>query len=358
MATKRVKDVDTMFEDLKAQLTEQVEVRNRTRIEGLEKTIEELKEANRKLCSAVKRVDTEQENFQLMNLLINNIKNKLKDSEDKEAADKIVYSFLECFFEKDFNENTYDTPLWLGCAAQYYSNKETVIELLKILGFYVPQNVEMFRLPQDWTEEELDIVFSTMSKHYVCNNCIYEQNLRWWTPNALWSVKQVCTIPTYTEIPWQFLLRNPNLKKEKYLKKIGEMATKEEYTSGWRYFFKIDKYQELTTKELSLIINNINAAEFVVKDRFKEVIDFLLKHIDLITNEVLLDKLYEKYKDSYSFEVLKCIFKMPMKYIEDYAVSKSDPIDWLKRNRELLTAEQIAQLLKAITESINKEFSI
>ena len=47
-----------------------------------------------------------------------------------------------------------------------------------------------------------------------------------------------------------------------------------------------------------------------------------------------------------------------MKYIEDYALSKNNPIDWLKRNRELLTAEQITQLLKAITESINKEFSI
>lgn len=353
---KRTKDIDTLFDEIKIQMAEQIEANNKAKIENLEKENDNLREINNKLLKAVKKADTVQENFNLMNLLVDNIKSRIDHAEGFEEQTKVVYEFLSCVFTKDFVENTYDTPLWLGCLVQYYSNKDTIIEILKVLGFKLPQNIESFRLPQDWTEEELDIVFNTMGKHIVCNNQTYEENLRFWKPYALDSVKTVCNTSTYSEIPWQFLLRNPNLKKEKYLKKIGEMSTKQEYISGWRYLFKIDKYQELTQDELITIIAGIDAIEFTPKH--DKVNDFLLRHLELVINDTILEKLYDKYKGSYTFEVNKCIFKMPIKYIEDYAVHKDNPFEWLKRNKELLTTEQTKKLLESIIKHANKEFDI
>ena len=47
----------------------------------------------------------------------------------------------------------------------------------------LPKNIENFRLPIDWTEEEMDIFFENMYKHVNCNGCSYKENLRYWLNN-------------------------------------------------------------------------------------------------------------------------------------------------------------------------------
>jgi D-mannonate dehydratase len=124
-----------------------------------------------------------------------------------------------------------------------------------------------------------------MRKHIVCNSCTYADNLRFWHPHALDDVYNVCyNCLTYTEIPWQFLLRNPNLLNKKYLKKIGKMAYEEPYVSGWRYLFAIDKYQDLTDEQLKTIIKEIDGAEANISKE-NSVSEFLLRHLDLIEDD-------------------------------------------------------------------------
>ena len=105
----------------------------------------------------------------------------LKNSLDDEK----VYSLFDLIFEKDFVEDLYEVPLWLGILTQYYSHKDEAIEFLRLLDVKLPDKIENFRLPIDWTEQELDIFFDTMYNHVNCNCCVYERNLRFWGKNSL-----------------------------------------------------------------------------------------------------------------------------------------------------------------------------
>lgn len=285
-------------------------------------------------------------------------KDRLGNIQEKAVRPEFVYNLLKLFFEPDFEESTYDCPIWLGAVVNFYSHRDIVVRLLKVLDIYVPNNIEKFRLPQDWTTEELDIVFATMGNHIVCNGCTYADNLRFWKAHALYDVYEICyNCKTYSEIPWQFLLRNPNLLNKKYLKKIGKMAHEEPHVSGWRYLFKIEDYQELTENQIKIIIDSINPYVTIERNKFKYVNEFLLEHIGLITNTSILDQLYEKYKDGYDFKYGDTILNMPAKYLEDFltsVLSPTDAIQWVLSREKKMSKEQKDNLLKFVMSEVLK----
>ena len=276
------------------------------------------------------------------------------DSAPKGTKDELVYTFLKCFYEPDFEESTYDCPLWLGAVTNFYSNRDVVIQLLHALEVKMPSNIETFRLPHEWTEEELDEVFKTMSKHIVCNACTYTDNLRFWAPNALYPVHKLCNCGMYTEIPWQFLLRNPLLLQEKYLSKIGKMAFEENHVAGWRYLFNIDKYQELTEDQLRIIIKNINPHAIIEKDKFKSVNEFLLRHLRLVNSKSLLDSIYNEYKETYDFRYGAKVLQMPSDYLADWITCVPNPLQWIETYHEKLTEKQRKTLKSIVMQSYLK----
>lgn len=280
--------------------------------------------------------------------IVNQLNSRIQETEDKDKKEDFVYHFLELLFKPDFNESTYEVPTWLGAVTNFYSNKEFVIQILNILHVLMPDNIAKFRLPMDWTESELDCFFDTMHNHIVCNGCTFERNLRFWKPFALSSVEDNCNT-NYSEIPWQFVLRNPILLEDKYLKKIGQMAFKEPYISGWNYFYHIDEYQNLTDAQLKTIINNIDsAAANISKDN--DVCKFLLRHIDLVEDCMMLDKLYAKYYDSYDFKYNKIILRMPYSYMKRWAKDYECAYEFIVSNRDKFTKDQRKELLDIILQ--------
>lgn len=343
---KRTKDIDSLFDEIKIQMTEQIEANSKAKIDGLEKENANLKDINNKLLKAAKQADLAQENFTIMNLLVSKLKGNLMKVDDEEKAE-LVYDFLDCFFEKDFMESTYETPLWLGCVAQYYTNRETIIKILRLLDFTLPAGIENFRLPHEWTEEELDVFFDNMSNHVVCNCCYFKDNLRFWRPNALDDPIKVCK-HNFSEVPWQYILRNPIIKKEKYLTRIGEMFCSKEYRSDhWLNFAKITEYQELSEQELKLIIDNIRYTFYNNKD--DGLRRFLFSNVELIENDDFLQILYNFNKGSYDFAYTNTVLKMPYKFIEQH-MKDTKNLEWLKRNKNHFTNEQLRELTIAALE--------
>lgn len=335
-------DVDVLLSEIKSKIIEEVQSTNKETIERLTKENAELAEANRKLLNVSKAVEAGNANYQLFNFLMNRIKKNIEGLDGAEKA-KAVYEFLDCFFEKDFVENTYEVPLWLGCATQYYSNRAEVFSILRALNFQFPNGIDNFRLPLDWTEDELDEVFEHMGNHVNCNNCVFKDNLRFWKPNALDDPIKVCS-QSFTEIPWQYLLRNPLLKKEKYLAEIGRMFCVPKgkyYASQWLHFAYLTKYQELTADEIKIIINNIDYTCYNGKD--DGLRNFLLNNIKLVDNEDFLDILYNYNKGSWDFKRNNTILEMPRRYVKYYMRDTHD-LEWLKNNKDKFTREQITEL--------------
>lgn len=296
---------------------------------------EELRKENRELKNIAASNEKLLSESKIMMMLVDNIK-QFKDDKDK------IYKFLSCIFEKDYEENTYDTPLWIGALTQYYSHKDEVLQLLKIIDVKLPNGVENFRLPIDWTEEEMDIFFSTMSNHVNCNNCVYKDNLRFWSINALDTVECQCKKTLYDEIPWQYVLRNPVLKKEKYLKQIGEHFT-DKYFNNWYKFEEITEYLKLSDEEIKVIIDNIDK---VLLTPEMAALDFIFKNLNLVTDKVMLKKIYDYYKDSYDFKYGNKLFDMPYEYTKKWVSEHTkECMLWVERHRDKLTEEQRKELL-------------
>lgn len=266
----------------------------------------------------------------------------LKNSLDYEK----VYSLFELMFEKDFEENLYEVPLWLGILTQYYSHKDEAIEFLRLLDVELPDKIENFRLPIDWTEQELDIFFDTMHNHVNCNCCVYASNLKFWGKYSLMSVEDQCKKTFYDEIPWQYVLRNPLLKKEKYLKQIGKHMISIP-SSNWSKFSNIDEYLELEPKELKVIFDNIDYQLWANKD--KDITNFILRHIDLIDNKNFLNKVYDFCHNSYDFTCKYKILDMPFTYVKKWCSEHTNnAMNLLRDKKTEFTDEQRNELLAAI----------
>lgn len=266
----------------------------------------------------------------------------LKNSLDDEK----VYSLFELMFEKDFEENSYEVPLWLGILTQYYSHKDEAIEFLRLLDVKLPDKIENFRLPIDWTEQELDIFFDTMHNHVNCNGCVYASNLKFWGKHSLMSVEDQCKKTYYDEIPWQYVLRNPLLKKEKYLEQIGKHMISIP-SSNWSKFSKIDEYLELEPKELKVIFDNIDYQLWANKD--KDITNFILRHIDLIDNKNFLNKVYDFCHNSYDFIFKYKILDMPFTYVKKWCSEHTNnAMNLLRDKKTEFTDEQRKELLAAI----------
>ena len=236
---------------------------------------QKLRNEARQLKEEVKLSNEKCKNSLFIDLISNNIN---KDNFTK---------FLAVVYEKDYEESwsTEETPLWLRVLTEYYSHKNEIIEMFNILNIKRPKDINNFRLPIDWNEEELDIFFDTMRNHYNCNGNFFQYNLHFWSSSSLKSVKEQCN-KNYSEIPWQYVLRNPLLKTEKYLKLMGQKMTE---THG-NNFANIYKYQNLNENEVKIILDNIDYAKLTgLKNN--SIGNFILEYIHLIDNDDFLDKI-------------------------------------------------------------------
>lgn len=229
-------------------------------------------------------------------ILINILKENIKQSEDKR---EFLLNFCNTLFKKDYKVGDSDlknAPLWIVLCTMYYSNMDTIIKLLDLCEINYPDNIYSFILPVEWDETNLDYFMATMKNHCVCNGEYYNNNLQYWTSynKPLMTPKQQCDI-VYSEIPWQFILRNPLLKKEKYLKQIGQNLCSNK--SNWHCFVKLTNYQKLTTDEFLLIIDNIPIDN--IKDKLT-LVQFCKNYVNVLDPnkyKQLLDIFYSELSD-------------------------------------------------------------
>lgn len=250
---------------------------------------EYLKEENKMLKEALSKAERNLrdskntlKDYSFIGIILNGIKDNIKTADNKENK---IYEFLDLIFKKDYEETPcFNMPLWIGAITQYYSNKDYVIEILRLFNIKLPENIENFRLPVDWNEEELDIFFDNMYNHVNCNGCDFAHNLEFWAKNSLYDVKTQCST-CYSEIPWQYVLRNPLLKKKKYLEKIGKNAYSG--NSNWKKFYQISRYLDLSEEEIKIILTNIDYTKLKHDDN---VAAFALNNLKYIEDENFLKK--------------------------------------------------------------------
>lgn len=220
-------NLDCIIQDLVDNVKRQVIDESNSEINSIINENKELKKENEELQKSINDITSQNNDNNLFDSIWGNIKNSLMKKvppEEQLAKNNKIYDFLSLIYDKDYVEKLdANTPLWIGILTQWYSHKNEMIQIMHSLGIPTPYNVFNFRLPVDWTEEELDTFFDTIYNHVNCNGCTYEGNLRFWNDSSLKDVRTQCTA-SYSEIPWQYVLRNPLLKNKKYLAAIGKGA--------------------------------------------------------------------------------------------------------------------------------------
>jgi len=134
-------------------------------------------------------------------------------------------------------------PAWFPLVVNHYRNREFVFQLLDIANVKYPSWAKNLILPYEWDSDVLDIFFANMKNHYVCNGAIFGRNIDFWYRQ--WSQFQfdpiVALSHQYSEVPWQFVLRNPLLVEKKYIDKMIIAISSQPHGE---YFLEIFKYQE------------------------------------------------------------------------------------------------------------------
>lgn len=317
----------------------------------LKKEISELKESQTKLLAEVTELKTQLNDVSIFTSYLDIFKDKIKND------NKFMYQIASMLYDKDYEENTYDTPVWLGVVTQWYSHRHELIALMRILKVKLPDKIDSFRLPIDWTEEELDIMFQYMYNHSNTNNATFENNLRFWGEASLHSVKEQCAgghrdIAWYiSNLPWQYVLRNPNLKKEKFLRLIGEnfFNTSEHYDN----FYALEEYQFLSKEEREIIINSIIPETAFNCDRTKSAIKFCKENMRLIKDKKLLGFICSTIT-SYEIEYSSLPYKMPFDVLLEICENRPDWIMKILCNKSgSFTNKQYIQLF-TIKDDIEK----
>lgn len=285
--------------------------------------------------------------FKLFANAFNCIKQQIELESEKSQRDNKIFEFLTFVFKQDYSvKDEYKAPLWIKSLTAFYSYKETVIEILRMFDCKsIPKNIENFRLPLEWNESEMDMFFDTLNHHSYTNGDTYSGNLQWYNQSSLEDVVKQCQ-RIYSQIPWQFVLRNPILKQSKYLERIGKEIISLHHSNG-NYFYKICDYQDLSDNELKIIIDNLDYVTW--NNSNKEMSSFILSNIRLIDNEIFLSKIYDCFKDGYDFKCRKKIFDMPFNYIKKWTVNHRDTVsEWLRDNKAEIDKEQRRELMEII----------
>lgn len=235
-----------------------------------------------------------------------------------------VESIISDLFEKTFHEETHDCPLHWGLYVNYYKDREQILKILNYAGVEVPYDSSVI-LPHEWDKVALDKFFDRMGSHVNCNGANYKGNLRFWGYRY---AQDPFNHTSYSEIPWQFVLRNPLLNSKEYAFKMAkEMSCKSGFNNGYK-FSKIDEYQDLNDDVIKILVENISLDK---KNMKGDIGQFLIRHVEYVNDDDaletivgILNNMWRSYKEA---------TRLPEKYQIKYARSLSrvdEKIEFLK----------------------------
>jgi hypothetical protein len=300
--------------------TEQVQTNLNTYIAKCNKSELEIIGKNK----TIKELSNNIETLKNTNIIFNEIVGNLnKDN---------IEEFINVIYKQDFNESG-NIPIWFRLIVNYYSHKDKIISFLRYCKIDVPKKVETFRLPFDWNKEELNVFFNNMRNHYCCNGCIYENNLEFWYREGYWDKPIDNCKHSYSEIPWQFILRNPLLNTKEYCDKMADAINEGNHGV---YFYKILDYQNLDEDNLKLLINNIDLTKIKKSsnDMFQNLI---LKNIKILNEEkyeIIYPLVFKVWRE------LDYIIQMPKKYLVRYLHEKGIDAKEIIFKLKVLTKEE------------------
>lgn len=293
------------------------------------------------------------ETIVLDNSIIDILKNQISTKETNEDKNKSVYALFNLLFDKDYNErfSKEDTEEFvLGCLVEFYSHKEDIIKIFKVLGYTSKYDLSKFILPTEWSRDELFYFFDEIDNRSNTNGTCFEDNIQFWKGFAYNTAKEQCDY-RYSNIPWQFVLRNKELKDSDFLMLIGTNINRK--YSGYQ-LLSFDKYLDLTDDEKKIVFSYIDFANINCSS---EGFNLIKRNIHLF-NDKQLEIIFEICKNKYEFSCdWNFISKLPMEFIKKVIENNPEKFKEIldKRYNEYFSVEVKKELFQIYIESLKKK---
>jgi hypothetical protein len=219
----------------------------------------------------------------------------------------------------DFNGmDTERIPVWFKLLCTYYDDKETLFTIMDMFNIEYPYWAKQFKMPYDYNEAELDLIFEHLFKMYVCNSEIFSRNMGFFYTYQSKHKGDIKSLfrESYVEIPWNLLLQNPLLTTEKYFNKIIESLEKKRSRS--EYFYMIQDYQDLTDEQVDRM------AEYLPTDKLYDYHRFFLdKNGRILKKRIDLAKKYKSKMTDYERSVFYYL-NFPIEMQKEFVLNESD----------------------------------
>lgn len=224
-------------------------------------------EATKEIQDELTNVNDELENLQTKYSKLQNENKKLKDIVSKyNCVSEITALFASENFNKMrplFNLKHNDIPIngmhadeipdWFKYVFHYYEDKDKLFNIMDLFNIKYPEWAKNYKMPYDYTEDELMIFIDPSYSRTVCNGCYFEDNIGFFWENIQYCHADTNKILTnkrsFTDyIPWQLVLSNPLWSTDILFNKILEAIYADRYTS-WN-FFTIQKYTKISNDQI------------------------------------------------------------------------------------------------------------
>lgn len=256
--------------------------------------------------------------------------------------------------EVEINFNGMDTekiPIWFRLLCTYYKDKERLFTLMDMFNINYPAWAKTFKIPFDYGEKELDLIFEYLGKMYVCNGEIYSNNMGFYyneQQKYQGNIFELFKRESYVEIPWNLFLMNPILTTEKYFDKIIEALPKTYNNS--LYFFKIQDYQKLSDNQINKM------AACLPKDKLYDIHrNFIEKSTNLLKiNPEIANRFKDKINDNQfsTFYYLNYPLDMQIEFVLNESDRYDYGFDYV--NKMEISKEEKLKLLKKIANKLIK----
>lgn len=192
-------------------------------------------------------------------------------------------------------------------AVNFYSNKETVIKLVKLLiddSAKIVTFITNYRMPFDYTKDE--VMNYAISPQYCTNGAVFGIGRYWMEYGA---GKQ--------NMPHDLIMQNPFILEDDIFNQIVESIKKG--VSNYYYFFRLPEYANISIERIQVLgecLLNINKGHL----NYEEIQAFISKNLKHF-NEKTLDFFYKMVRPDNHFNTLHWE-KFPVSYQKKFLFEK------------------------------------
>ena len=248
--------------------------------------INEIRNENREIKKELAKTQKEIETIKDENNAFLNV----REIVNEENLESVVSSFG--LKKQGIGYGMKEKNLYYRLVLEYYNEKDKLFSIFKAFGLDYIANLKNFKLPRDYSKEELLIILSDLDKRITCTNGEYLANNYQFMSLTDRYFKQLPI--SKQKVPLQEVLKNKHILEDDCFDYLVKNLSQTKYYGKITHLYGIDQLIKLPKRKLQLIADTITTDVISCK-MYENEKNFINRNFKLYhKNEEWLKVAYEK----------------------------------------------------------------